>query len=138
MTLNLTEIQRFTKFIQLDILTGCWIWRGSIRAGYGLIKFKNQLKQAHRFSYEYYNGKIPEGFEIDHLCRNTNCVNPSHLEAVTHKENCRRGISFQGSKTHCKRNHPYNKINIYHTPDGGRECRICRKISNEKYRRNLS
>lgn len=66
---------------------GCWIWALSVTgSGYGY--YQNKL--AHRLFYEKHKGKIPEGMEIDHLCRVRNCVNPKHLEAVTSTENNRR------------------------------------------------
>src|SRR6202030_118623 len=67
--------------------SGCWLWLGACNEfGYG----KFGKVKAHRFSYEREKGPIPDGLEIDHLCRNKSCVNPDHLEAVTHGENRRR------------------------------------------------
>ena len=74
---------------------GCWDWVGTkTRFGYGLARLgprNTPLRQAHRMMYERHKGPIPKGLVIDHLCRNTSCVNPDHLEAVTQKENIRRG-----------------------------------------------
>jgi len=73
----------------------CWIWLGTKQLktlkGYGLCG--NKL--AHRMSYELFKGRIPDWLEIDHLCRNKCCVNPEHLEAVTHSENLKRNKSFR-------------------------------------------
>lgn len=70
--------------------SGCWIWQGSVsNTGYGRIG----SRYAHRVSYERSNGPIPDGLTIDHLCRTTLCVNPDHLEPVTHRENVLRGMS---------------------------------------------
>jgi hypothetical protein len=89
--------ERFDEKWRLDPETGCWIWTASkkvtVRAGsYGSFTVqsgKNQL--AHRVAYELYVGPIPEGLELDHLCRRPECVNPAHLEPVDHRENLARG-----------------------------------------------
>jgi hypothetical protein len=72
----------------------CWIWTaGTSAAGYGLFGSGEQGKMvyAHRTAYQFEAGPIPDGLELDHLCRNPRCVNPDHLEPVTHQENCKRG-----------------------------------------------
>lgn len=81
------------KFLARVIKTqkGCWDWNGSVhKLGYGLVYFRKDTILAHRASYRIFKGDIPKGLEIDHLCRNTLCVNPDHLEAVTGQENMRR------------------------------------------------
>jgi hypothetical protein len=117
----------------------CWMWNGHItRVGYGAIS-KGQLTTsrsyemapAHRVSYEVHVGPIPKGLEIDHLCRVRACVNPAHLEAVTHSVNVSRGTSGRvrgaehRAKTHCPRGHPYSDENTYLNTRGHRECRTC-------------
>jgi len=74
---------------------GCWIWgRSLVAEGYGVLgqrmEGRNKTYYAHRASYMTFIGPIPEGFTIDHLCRKRACINPAHLEAVTHQENGRR------------------------------------------------
>lgn len=72
--------------------TPCWVWKGSIdKRGYGRLRYKGEQHKTHRFFYEYEFGSIPEGLELDHLCRVKACCRPDHLEAVTHLENVRRG-----------------------------------------------
>lgn len=71
---------------------GCWLWIGSTNfGGYGTYYVSGRAVRAHRFSYELFVGKIPDGLELDHLCRYKSCVNPKHLEPVTHQENVIRG-----------------------------------------------
>ena len=76
----------------VDRTTGCWMWTASRdNGGYSKVQFEGHLLPAHRVSYTLFVGEIPEGLEIDHLCRNRRCVNPSHLEPVTRSENLIRG-----------------------------------------------
>ena len=104
----------------------CWVWTAKLTtSGYARLKAKSEDGQAHRFAYELLVGPIPEGLQIDHLCRVRHCVNPSHLEPVTCQENLRRGINVQAAKTHCPRLHPYDEVNTRIRPDGSRHCRIC-------------
>lgn len=110
----------------------CWNWKKPRAHGYGRIFYKGKELQAHRVAYERIRGDIPEGFQIDHLCRNPSCVRPSHMEAVTSKVNTRRGIgptAVNIAKTHCPQGHPYTPENIYSPPGkkGGRNCRICKR-----------
>ena len=111
---------------------GCWIWIAYLgKRDYGEIN----KKQAHRVVYELINGPIPLGLELDHLCRIHCCVNPCHLEPVTHKENVRRGKAGHHMKEKwadskaCKNGHPWTHESTYIRPDTGRRsCKIC--ISN--------
>ncbi len=76
----------------VDKTTGCWIWQGAkISTGYGHLRVQGKNVLSHRYMYEKVKGEIPGGLELDHLCRNPLCMNPQHLEPVTHAENCRRG-----------------------------------------------
>ena len=109
---------------------GCWIWQACTGAnGYGQFWVDGRIVKAHRWSYEHFVGPIPDGLELDHMCRVRNCVNPHHLEPVTHTENVRRGEGgkHHRAKTHCPQGHPYDGDNTYVWVNGGRRCRICRR-----------
>lgn len=84
----------------VDEQTGCWNWLLSTtkpdkfgKFKYGILTVNNKRWRAHRFYYEKYKGKIPKGMHLDHLCRNTLCINPDHLEPVKNRENIHRGNS---------------------------------------------
>lgn len=83
--------------------SGCWLWTAATTpTGYGQFRFHDGSRAAHRLAYEQMVGPIPDGLELDHLCRVRNCVNPDHLEPVTHAENLRRRVLVRkGGQFHC-------------------------------------
>ena len=107
---------------------GCWFWLGYMtRQGYGTFYPRGGLATAHRFAYELVKGAVPQGYVLDHLCRNRSCVNPEHLDPVTQKENVDRGLHGVLT-THCPKGHPYAGENLALKKDGrGRRCRTCRR-----------
>lgn len=111
---------------------GCWYWIGRIgQSGYGYLNEGDAAHLAHRWSYQHHIGPIPEGLSLDHLCRVTYCVNPAHLEPVTHRENVLRGTgpsARHARLTHCKYGHPFDEANTYINPKNGwRGCRACNR-----------
>ena len=121
---------RFNVKYVVNPKTGCWEWTAyRNRYGYGQFCIDGRMMKAHRVAYELYRGNIPEGLQIDHLCRVRHCVNPDHLEPVTAQENHRRGESGvkNKQKTHCPHGHPYAGDNLQIRSCGGRTCRKCSK-----------
>ena len=134
-----STFERFAEKVHLLPCGGCWEWRAKVNLnGYGYFWNGQAMQLAHRFSYEHWVGPIPTGLDLDHLCRNRDCVNPSHLEPVTRSENLRRGKpagSHNRAKTHCPQGHPYDGANLYVAPSSGRRgCRTCRADANTRRR----
>ena len=109
---------------------GCWEWTAHRNHdGYGRIGVGSRsdgtrrLVYLHRWVYEQMVGPVPDGLEIDHLCRNRACIRLEHLDVVTHRENMRRGI--QAQQTHCLRGHEYSEENTYWRNGNQRSCREC-------------
>jgi hypothetical protein len=124
--------ERFTEKYMVDT-AGCWLWRASMNNnGYGQIAIgtkdggDRRRVLAHRLSYELARGPIPEGMSLDHLCRKPACVNPDHLEPVSHAENMRRSRGYR-RKTECKSGHALTPDNL--VPRAGKEgqfrCKAC-------------
>lgn len=112
----------------------CWVWIASLdRHGYGQLNAGGEsggIRRAHRVAYELLVGPIPDGLDLDHLCRVRRCVNPAHLEPVTNAENKRRS-----RRTHCREGHPLSGPNLYINPaSGARTCRKCRRIKENAWR----
>jgi hypothetical protein len=117
---------RFWQQIVCMTSTRCWVWTGKVdRDGYGNIRVRGAdggVAKAHRVMFTWLVGPIPRDMTLDHLCRNTGCVNPEHLEVVDRGENSRRART----KDRCIRGHQLTPENVVTLSRGGRRCRICR------------
>lgn len=131
----------------LDLLPqdGCVLWPGVIgRDGYGLSSVNRRRMVAHRRVYLVAVGSIPDGMQLDHLCRVRLCVNPAHLEPVTPRENTARArelVAVADPRTHCVSGHRMDDGNTYIRPDGsGKDCRTCirARVAAYKSRRVLA
>ncbi len=128
----------FIERMSISMPSACWLWTGGVagKTGYGKFFVNGQYDCAHRVSYKEFVGPIPSGLEIDHLCRNRICVNPGHLEPVTHKVNVARGTMVETIKRvakqrlTCRNGHPWNEENTYHW-NGRRFCRACSYIEHK-------
>ncbi len=120
---------------QIDIATGCWNWQKTVSRsnGYGVKHTSNgSTTTAHRYVYQEMRGQIADGLELDHLCRNKRCVNPAHLEPVTHQENMRRHFQTRVMPNKCKNGHELDGTRTRH--GGGRYCKTCVKHSKQRQR----
>lgn len=140
-------IDRFAQKIALTS-TGCIEWIACTNGvGYGSFRLDpdsdSRRVYAHRWSYEHHRGPIPADLHLDHLCRNTLCVNPEHLEPVTLGENVLRGDSspaINARKARCLRGHDFSAENTYiHPTNSSRRCRTCaRERDRRRSRRRTS
>lgn len=124
----LAHPERLSELLSRAVPLGdCLMYQGSKDSrGYGRIRLGGRpanggkSSTAHRVVYELANGPIPDGLEIDHLCRNRGCINPAHLEAVTHRENVLR----KPSAAFCRQGH---ETAVYRVGAGrGSYCRKCK------------
>lgn len=132
----MTLLERAERNYEPEPMSGCWLWTGGRTGqGYGMLR-PDGLRQvlAHRHVYELLRGPIPQDRELDHLCRNVACVNPDHLQPVTHALNTRRGkrrVLWGASTDGCGRGHPESER---YTRNGKGYCRVCQRAAVRAYR----
>lgn len=116
---------------------GCWQWTAGVgKAGYGIFWLEGKSVLAHRVVYQIFEGPIPDGLQLDHLCRNRLCVRPDHLEPVSARTNTLRSeanSAVNARKSECHRGHPLLGANLYVNPRGERQCRECQRAAGRRY-----
>lgn len=130
---NASALDRFEAKYRIDPETGCWLWTAArSHDGYGHFWSGTRVTFAHKWMWEYLNGPVPEGMQLDHFeCDGgaQGCVNPQHVRLASPWENGLRSRGFPAvnrAKTHCHRGHPFDQANTYVNPQGSRVCRTCR------------
>ncbi len=119
--------ERFWQHVEKT--DSCWIWTaGKVGGGYGAFSLTHSKRiNAHRYSFLIHGGHIPEGYQLDHLCRNPSCVRPDHLEAVTPKVNSQRAKDATSYKrTHCRKGHMFTPDNTIMVMQRGKQVRRCK------------
>lgn len=136
------DLDTFWRYVEKDGPNGCWLWLASVQPnGYARSPVPPDWN-AHRVAYRALVGDIPDGMQIDHLCRVRHCCNPAHLELVTPAENTRRGLSpaqivansraRAARRTHCPQGHPYAGKNLHINRAGKRVCRACHNAASRR------
>ncbi|WP_236241127.1 HNH endonuclease signature motif containing protein [Streptomyces sp. CC228A] len=126
-------------FPRVELAGSCWVWTGaSNRGGYGVISRgrRDGTTVVHRAVWELLVGPIPDGLELDHLCRVRSCCNPDHLEPVSRAVNVARGAQAAGvpRRSACRNGHPFTPDNTLPNGSHGRACRACHNAANRRYR----
>mgnify|MGYP001578520461 CR=1 FL=1 len=126
----------------VDKSATCWLWTGpTMSSGYGLVWYKGHRWLAHRLAWVLCKGvSIDSSLELDHLCRDPKCVNPSHLDAVSHRTNILRGIgpsACNARKTRCIRGHDLlgPRTSVLYRKKSGNHHRLCLECQKERHNR---
>jgi hypothetical protein len=143
---TLTRIDEGTRFWRKVDAADCWEWTAARdRDGYGRFTGYDETGKrfswyAHRWSYVHLVGPVAEALTLDHLCRNTACVNPDHLQPVTRGTNVLRGYGIpptHAAKTHCAHGHPFDATNTAYSREGWRVCIQCRRAKGRRRHRRM-
>jgi hypothetical protein len=120
------EVENFWKRVTVRA-DGCWDWNGALtHKGYAALRYEGNTRVAHRFSYRLLVGPIPDGLQLDHLCRNRSCTNLGHLEPVDNWENQRRSPLTLGGRAIRSQTCPQgHSCEAERKSDGSRWCRTC-------------
>jgi hypothetical protein len=137
--------ERFWSKVQVDQVTGCWVWtRAKGGGGYGAYQLGRGIgmRGAHIVAYCALVGPVPNGLQLDHLCRNRPCCNPMHLEPVTGRENIIRGVGpglarERLTRNECPNDHPYVDGSYWIDSRGKRRCRKCFAARQGRYKSSL-
>lgn len=119
-------------------MSGCWLWTASLKPkGYGEYHHEGRVSYAHRVAFASLVGAIPDGLQLDHLCRTRCCVNPAHLEPVTSGENYRRSpitiSAIRRAIEVCRHGHQFSPENTRLSTKNGRTTRVCRACVHRIY-----
>lgn len=128
------NVERF--WVKVDRSESCWMWTAATNAyGYGYFRTPAGTRVAHRIAYELLVGPIPDGLQLDHLCRSRRCVNPQHLDPVTQAENLRRGLqgALRQPSAKCPKDHDYGDGTQKTATGRRRLCRTCRRATQQRY-----
>ena len=127
--LSISERRRFERKVEVIPFVECWLWTGTVNAkGYGIIIIQGRANIVHKVALTMRGVVIPEGMQVDHLCRVRNCVNPRHLEVVTGWVNRLRGFSppaINAKRTYCVHGHEFTEANIRIANGTRRKCKTC-------------
>lgn len=123
---------------RVDPVGTCWIWRGSLWAGYAVAWIEGKTRSLGPWLFRQMVADYDTALHLDHLCRVPACINPTHREPVTPRENQMRApesiTAINARRTHCTHGHPFSVENTYVDHKGHRYCRACHRL--RQFKRN--
>ena len=139
---RVSKLERFMSHIDPCPTTGCWLWTGCLKTGYGYFRWDNSCAhdRAHHAAWRLFKGEIPQGMYVLHRCDVMACANPNHLWLGTQRDNVLdmyakgRNRHYNALKTHCKRGHELSGDNLIILDGDGRWCRTCKNMLAGQYR----